>query len=99
MGLMDYMKQITPEMTQKVSELRKSNFKDATPDDIELYAQYTALVKMQEDEFSQRRKQLEEVQAAKMEAVKENAKTSKEALEALRDAALAKLEAVKNGQA
>ena len=99
MSLLPYIGQITPEMTAKVNELKATDFEGATSEDIEIYAQWSALVKMQEDEFTQRRKQLNELHAAQLASVEENARTSTEALEALKDAALAKLEAVKNGQA
>ena len=99
MGLLEYIEDITPDVTRRVNELKASNFEGATPEDIELYAAWTAKMQMQSDYFEQQRRQRDEMHALKLENAIQDAQTSKEALEALRDAAYAKLEAVKNGQA
>ena len=96
--MLEYLKDITPEDTQRVSELRKSNFENATPEDIEFYAEWTAKVRMQEEAFVNREAEMREEQQIRREAFAQQAQTAQKAIEALRDAAIEKLELVRNGK-
>ena len=96
--MLEYMKDITSKDTQRVSELRKSNFENATLEDIEFYAEWTAKIKMQEQAFTNREAEMREEQQMKREAFAQQAQTAQEAVEALRDAAILKLEMVRNGK-
>ena len=94
----NFMKEITSEMTETVNRLKRENFKDATPEDIETYAEWSRIMALQSAEFES----IRETRNAELEERRKNnaaqAKAAIDALEAQRDLALARLEAVKNGQ-
>lgn len=94
----NFMKEITPAMTETVDRLKRENFKDATPDEIETYAEWSRIMALQSAEFES----IRETRNAELEERRKNneaqAKAAIDALEAQRDLALARLEAVKNGQ-
>ena len=94
----NFMKEITSEMTETVNRLKRENFKDATPDEIETYAEWSRIMALQSAEFES----IRETRNAELEERRKNnaaqAKAAIDALEAQRDLALARLEAVKNGQ-
>jgi len=96
--MLEYMKDITSKDTQRISELRKSNFENVTPEDIEFYAEWMAKIKMQELAFADREAEMRQEQQMKREAFAQQAQTAQEAIEALRDAAILKLEMVRNGK-
>lgn len=94
----NFMKEITPEMTKTVNRLKRDNFKDATPEEIEVYAEWSKLMALQSAEFENIRETRERELAERRENDAAQAKAAIDALEAQRDLALARLEAVKNGQ-
>lgn len=94
----NFMKEITPAMTETVDRLKRENFKDATPDEIEMYAEWSRIMALQSAEFES----IRETRNAELEERRKNndaqTKAAIDALEAQKDLALARLEAVKNGQ-
>ncbi len=94
----NFMKKITSEMTETVDRLKRENFKDATPEEIEIYVEWSRIMALQSAEFEN----IRETRNAELEERRKNneaqAKAAIDALEAQRDLALARLEAVKNGQ-
>lgn len=96
--MVNYMKNITPEMTATVDRLKSTNFEGATADDIEMYAEWSRLMALQDAEFESIRQTRELESATRRQNDTAQAKAAIDALEAQRDLALARLEAVKNGQ-
>lgn len=94
----NFMKEITPEMTETVNRLKRENFKDATPDEIEIYAEWSKMMALQSAEFENIREARERESEERRKNDAAQAKAAINALEAQRDLALARLEAVKNGQ-
>lgn len=94
----NYIKEITSEMTETVNRLKQSNFKDATPDEIEVYAEWSRIMALQSAEFESIRETRERESEERIKNDAAQTKAAIEALEAQRDLALARLEAVKNGQ-
>lgn len=92
----NYIKQITPEMTRTVNELKARNFVDATPEEIELYARWAQLNALQSAEFEQHARLREQESEQRRKAFEEQANTALDALSTLRETALAKLKAVSN---
>ncbi len=95
----NYLHEFTPEMLQSVDALINRNFKDATPVEIELYAQWKTLQALQTDEINSMRETRDAMIQAQIERDEAQAKSAIDALEALADLARAKLKAVENGQA
>ena len=93
-----YIKEITSEMTETVDRLKRNNFKDATPEEIEVYAQWSKIIALQSAEFESIRETRERESQERIKNDAAQAKAAINALEAQRDLALARLEAVKNGQ-
>ena len=94
----NFMKEITPEMTETVNRLKRENFKDATPEDIETYAEWSRIMALQSAEFESIRKTRDREFEERRKNDEAQTKAAIDALEAQRDLALARLEAVKNGQ-
>lgn len=94
----NYIKEITPEMTETVDKLKRDNFKDATPEEIEVYAEWTRLMTLQSAEFENIRETRKRESEERIKNDAAQAKAAIDALEAQKKLALAKLEAVKNGQ-
>ena len=94
----NFIKEITPAMTETVDRLKRENFKDATPEEIEVYAEWSRIMALQSAEFESIRETRERESAERRENDAAQAKAAIDALEAQRDLALARLEAVKNGQ-
>lgn len=97
--MLEYLEGFTSEQFRRIEELQADNFEGATADDIELYAQWKAQNALQDEYFANREAEMRELQQQKAEAFALQAQTAQEAVEALKDAAIAKLELVKNGQA
>lgn len=94
----NFIKEITPAMTETVDRLKRDNFKDATPDEIEVYAEWSRIMALQSAEFESIRKTRERELEERRKNDEAKTKAAIDALEAQRDLALARLEAVKNGQ-
>lgn len=94
----NFMKEITPAMTETVDRLKRDNFKDATPDEIEVYAEWSRIMALQSAEFESIRETRERELAERRKNNEARTKAAIDALEAQKELALARLEAVKNGQ-
>lgn len=94
----NFMKEITPAMTETVDRLKRENFKDATPDEIETYAEWSRIMALQSAEFESIRETRERELEERRKNNDAQAKAAIDALEAQKELALARLEAVKNGQ-
>lgn len=94
----NYIKEITSSMTETVNRLKQSNFENATPEDIEVYAEWSRLMALQSAEFENIRETRERESEERIKNDAAQTKAAIDALEAQRDLALARLEAVKNGQ-
>ena len=94
----NFMKEITPAMTETVDRLKRENFKDATPDEIEVYAEWSRIMALQSAEFENIRETRERELEERRKNDEAQTKAAIDALEAQKELALAKLEAVKNGQ-
>lgn len=94
----NYIKEITPEMTETVDRLKRENFKDATAEEIEVYAEWSRIMALQSAEFENIRKTREQELEERRKNDAAQAKAAIDALEAQKELALARLEAVKNGQ-
>lgn len=94
----NYIKEITPEMTETVDKLKRDNFKDATPEEIEVYTEWTRLMTLQSAEFENIRETRKRESEERIKNDAAQAKAAIDALEAQKELALARLEAVKNGQ-
>lgn len=90
----NYLKQITPEMTKTVNDLKARNFADATIEEIELYAQWKLINALQSEEFAQHVKLREEESKRRKDSFDAQANAALDALNTLKDIALAKLKAV-----
>ena len=97
--MLEYLKDFTSEQFRRIEEMQANDFEDATADDIELYAKWKTQNALQDQYFANREAEMRELQQQKAEAFAQQAQTAGEAIEALKEAALAKLELVKNGQA
>lgn len=84
--------EITPEMTAKVQELIATEFKDATPEDIELYAEWKSAIETHTEEFRIKEETLREHAERSIAIAEENGTIAKETLIAKRDYAKARLE-------
>lgn len=71
------------EKTRKIDELIASEFKDATRDDIELYAQWRVDNALKDAEFEAYRKNIEEEHKQKIKIMQEQSKKSSDALDAM----------------
>ena len=94
----NFMKEITSEMTETVNRLKRENFKDATPEDIEVYAEWSRIMALQSAEFENIRETRERELEERRKNDAAQTKAAIDTLEAQKDLALARLEAVKNGQ-
>lgn len=92
----NYISQITPEMTATVEKLRADNFSNATPEEIEIYAQWTSLVSAHKEEIANRAEILKQESEERRELERKQAQSAINALDALAELAQAKLEAVIN---
>jgi len=94
----NFIKDITSEMTETVNRLKRENFKDATPEEIEVYAEWSRIMALQSAEFENIRETRERELEERRKNDAAQTKAAIDALEAQRDLALARLEMVKNGQ-
>lgn len=94
----NYTKQITPEMVRIVDDLYARKFADATPEEIKVYAEWTRIHALQDAEFEQHARLREQESAQRMETFKEQADAAMNALNMLKEVAIAKLKAVEHGQ-
>ena len=97
--MLEYLEDFTSKQFRRIEELQACNFEGATADDIELYADWKAQNALQDQYFANREAEMRELQQQRAEAFAQQAQTAGEAVDALKQAALAKLELVKNGQA
>lgn len=93
----NYIKEITPEMTLAVNELKARNFADATPEEIELYAQWSSIQRLQQEEFELNRQTRITVSEARAKSIQDEKEAAINALNSLTELAQAKLKAVENG--
>lgn len=96
--MQNYMKEITPEMTAIVNKLKQTNFKDATPEEIEIYAQWSMLTSLHKQELDTLDEERKQRIKQNMEQSKKESEAAIKALKALADLAEAKLKAVNDGQ-
>lgn len=94
----NFIKEITPAMTKTVDRLKRDNFKDATPEEIEVYAEWSRLMALQSAEFENIRETREREFEERRKNDAAQTKAAIDALEAQRDLALARLKAVQDGQ-
>ena len=93
-----YLNELSAEMTKTVDKLKKTNFKDATPEEIETYAQWSAIMAAPREDLAHR-KQVREAESEKLIAMRQEEKESAiNALNALVELAQARLKAVENGE-
>lgn len=93
-----YIDAITPEMTATVDRLRAENFENATPEEIELYAEWTRIHALHHEEFLQNAELRKRESDERRELFRQQADSAMNALDALAELAKAKLKAVENGQ-
>ena len=93
----NYLKQVTPEMVQAVDELRRRNFAEATPEEIEMYAQVTRIQALHDSEVQAHRELMKQESDERRACFKAQADAAMDALTALADEARAKLEVIENG--
>lgn len=91
-------KGITAEMTKTVDRLIASNFENATPEDIETYAEWTKIHALNKESFIRKNELREQESKKRQELFEQQAQTANDALTALAELAKAKLKAVENGQ-
>ena len=83
--------EFTAEQMGIIRELKRREFADATPEEIELYAQWTSAQALDSEEFKAETEIKREQAQAETEMRRELAQASLSALEAQRDLALQKL--------
>lgn len=91
------IKGITAEMTKTVDKLLATNFENATPEEIEAYAEWTRIFAMNDELVKQKQKIREQESARKLELFEQQAQSAMNALDALAELAQAKLKVVENG--
>lgn len=92
-----YINEITPEMTKTVDRLINENFENATPEEIEIYAEWTKIHALHDAEFQAKAELRKQENEARIEQFKEQSKKAMDALDALTELAQAKLKAVEDG--
>ena len=92
------IKGITAEMTKTVDKLLATNFENATPEEIEAYAQWTKIHALNHELTTQKMELRKRESEQRQELFEQQAKAAQDALEALADLAKAKLKAVENGK-
>ena len=90
----NYIKEITPEMTNTVNDLIKRDFENATKEEIEAYTQFHVYLALHADDREQKRAEREKRIEISRAATAAETKASIEALNALADLAKSKLETV-----
>lgn len=93
---MAYINEITPEMTQTVDKLKASNFEGATPEEIEIYANWSRLIALHDADLKEKSEIRKQESAQRMELNRQQAQSAIDALETLTALAYAKLKAVEN---
>ena len=91
------IKGITAEMTKTVDKLIATNFENATPKEIEIYAEWTRMFAMNDELVKQKQELRAQESARKLELFEQQAQSAMNALDALTELAQAKLKAVENG--
>ena len=91
------IKGITAEMTKTVDKLLATNFEGATPEEIEMYAEWTRIFAMNDELVKQKQELRAQETARKLELFEQQAQSATDALDALTELAKAKLKAVENG--
>ena len=94
----NFIKRVTPEMTATVDKLKNANFENATPEEIETYAEWSQIMALQSAEFESIRETREKEAAERRKNDADLTKAALGALEAQTNLALAKLEMLKNGK-
>lgn len=94
--MINYMKQVTPEMTAIVNDLKRRNFEGATPDEIETYANWKSIMTLQSDEMEQLRQKRQEETESRKKAIKEESDKAMNVLNELSDLAKARLKVFEN---
>ena len=92
-----FISQITPEMTATVDRLKATNFENATPEEIEVYAEFKSLISAHQTEAANRREIMQRESAERLELDRKQAQSAMNALDSLAELAQAKLKAVKDG--
>ncbi len=96
--MLEQLEQFTAQDTERLNQLINSNFEGATPEDIELYANWKTAVALNNAEFEMKRETMQMECAAKVEAYEKMAKNSKNALDRVIAAIENKYKVVGNGQ-
>lgn len=89
---MNPIETLTGEEMRRVEELIASDFKDATKEDIELYAKYKSAIAMQEELFTKEEEAITERLNAARSMYNERKEIAHDTLKAKRDYAKARLE-------
>ena len=91
------MDEFTVEETDRINLLYGTDFKDATPDDFKLIQRWEAYRASVDAEFTAKREMMEAEFEEKTRIATEQARHAMNALDELKEAALARLKAVENG--
>lgn len=88
------MEQFTEQERHTIDDIHKRNFQDMTPDEVQLYARWTATKAVADSEHQAKLELWREMSAARSAARKEQAALAKQNLKELKAAALARLAAI-----
>lgn len=88
------MGKFKPEQTRRIDELISSNFADATPEDIQLYAEWKAEEAKSAEEFRQYIEIQQKESEERVKIAREESENAKNALNALVDEALERYKAI-----
>ena len=92
---MNPIEELTGEEMRRIEELIAVDFKDATKEDIELYAKYKSAIAMQEELFTKEEAAIAERLNAAKQLYDEKREIAHDTLKAKRDYAKARLEALR----
>lgn len=93
---MAYIDEITPEMCKTVDSLKARNFADATPEEIETYANWSRLMAMHDEDLRAKTEMRQRESEERRQLNRQQAQSAMNALDALAELAQAKLKAVEN---
>lgn len=96
--MQNYLHDVTPEMIETVDKLTRTNFENATPEEIKIYGEWSAITAKQDEELRLNAERRDETAKASRELSERQAQAAIDALEALTQLAQARLKAVENGQ-
>ena len=91
------MDEFTKEEIERINTLYGTDFKDITPDDAMLIGRFEAWKAINDAEFKTRCDAIQVENEVKLQHSQEQHDVAMQTLEALRDAALARLESAQNG--